>query len=99
MTNSSFCTDTYTLRHNTFSFRIAQNNNKDKWQQNTYRRFNFLFWLACEVVDLLFQATGGRFGNLDAFLPEFEHLLINCLHTQEQEGQDQMVRDGGREEE
>ena len=51
------------------------------------------------MVDLLFQTTGGRFVNLDEFLPGFAHLFINSLNTQEQEGKEEVVRDGEREEE
>ena len=51
------------------------------------------------MVELLFQPTVGRFVNLDPFLPGFLHLFFNSLHTQEQEGQEQMVRDGGRKRE
>ena len=99
VTNSSFCTHTNTVRYNAFSFHIAQNNTKNKWQHNKYRRLKNPFWLACEVVELLFQPTVGRHVNPDAFLPGFVHLFFNSLHTQEQEGQDPMVRDGEREEE
>jgi hypothetical protein len=70
-----------------------------KWVQNTYLRSNFPFWLACELVALQMQRTVGRFVNVDKFLTGREHLFINSLNTQEQDVQEQMIREGEREEE
>ena len=51
------------------------------------------------MVDLLFQTTVFRFLNLYPFHPGFPNLFFNSLNTQEQEGKEEVVRDGEREEE
>ena len=62
-----------------------------------YRGLNFSLWLTFQVVELLFQRTGGIFVFLCnlAYIPRAAHLFFNSLHTQQQERQ---VRDGEREE-
>ena len=81
---------------NTFSLKDYVHANEIKWVHNTYQRCNFPFWLACEIVEPLFQRTVGRFVNADKFLTGREQLFFNSLHTQEQDVQKQMIRDGER---
>ena len=49
------------------------------------------FWLACEVVDLLFQQTEGRYFNLYPLLNTYLNLFFNSLQTKDQNVQEQMA--------
>ena len=49
------------------------------------------FWLACEVVDLLFQQTEGRYFNLYPLLNTYLNLFFNSLQTKDQNVQEPMA--------
>ena len=91
-------THTWTTQH--FSLQDYVHANEIKWVHNTYQRYNFPFWLACEAVVLIgHQRTVGRFVYLDQFLTGIVHLFFNSLQIQEQDVQEQMIREGERKRE